>query len=130
MVVVVISDGNGKVAQMTNDELDLFSAYPLTPGHRGGDTSAAAAADIAPDAGRLQALAFRAISDAGSFGLTTNELAEQLCISRDSIQPRTSELRGRRLIGDSGRRRKNESGKSAIVWVAACHLAAIEREAA
>jgi hypothetical protein len=38
-------------------------------------------------------------------------------MDRWSIQPRTSELRRKGLIRDSGKRRQNATGKSAIVWV-------------
>lgn len=98
------------------DGLDLFS-FPASPGHRGVDTSVAAAADMAPKVGRLQKLVLNSFTEAGAYGRTTNELAGLLGIDRDSIQPRTSELRALRMIGDSGRRRQNANGKSAIVWV-------------
>tara|TARA_B100000378_G_scaffold272911_2_gene265070 strand:- start:3008 stop:3241 length:234 start_codon:yes stop_codon:yes gene_type:complete len=74
--------------------------------------------------GYLQRVALRAIRDAGNRGLTTNELAEAVSIGRESIQPRTSELRVMGLIRDSGNRRENANGKSAIVWVASAGDAA------
>ena len=92
--------------------------YPAVPGHRGIDTSAAAAASLLKGLGYLQMKVFKAIAAAGEGGLTTNELAEQLRIDRGSVQPRTSELRAKRRIRDSGRRRQNANGKKAIVWVA------------
>lgn len=97
---------------------DNLFEYPHSPGHRGIDTSIAAAADIAPTAKTLQAKVLRAIRAAGEHGLTTNECAALLRLERDSIQPRTSELRSGRLIMDSGKRRPNANGKRAIVWVA------------
>ncbi|PTT79999.1 hypothetical protein DBR41_20695, partial [Pseudomonas sp. HMWF010] len=75
--------------------------------------------DLAPKLGRLQRLTAAAIRDAGAAGLTADELASQLELSRYSIQPRTSELKLKGLIRDSGARRPNETGKQAIVWVAA-----------
>jgi len=103
--------------------------YPHAPGHRGVDTSIAAAADIAPNLGRLQQLAYAAIKAADFVGLTADELAAQLNVDRYTIQPRTSELKLRGMIRDSGLRRKNASGKRAIVWVAltADELAELER---
>jgi len=92
--------------------------YPHTPGHRNVKTSIAAADDLAPKLGRLQRLAvdtFRAVYPAG---LTADELALRLALDRCSIQPRTSELRRKGLICDSGMRRPNATGKMAIVWVA------------
>lgn len=96
-----------------------MSAYPDAPGHRGVETSVAAALALAPKLGRLQGMALTAIRDAGWLGLTADELADRLELDRWSIQPRTSELKRKGLIRDSGQRRPNASGKLAIVWVAA-----------
>lgn len=95
-----------------------MSGYPATPGSRGIDTSIAAADSIAPDVPRLQRLALDAIRRAGHAGLTTDELAQRLQLEPCSIQPRTSELRAKRLIADSGQRRRNARAKRVIVWVA------------
>jgi hypothetical protein len=92
--------------------------YPASPGHRGIDTSAAAAEAIAPRLGNLQRMALVAIKAAGPHGLTADELAARLGRDRWSIQPRTSELRRLGRISDSGLRRQNFTGKAAIVWVA------------
>ena len=96
-----------------------MSTYPDTPGHRNVDTSMAAADDLAPKLGRLQRMAETTIRDAGANGLTADELSARLDMDRWSIQPRTSELRRKGLIRDSGQRRPNGSGKLAIVWTAA-----------
>ena len=93
--------------------------YPDTPGHRNVDTSMAAADAIAPKLGRLQRMACKAIGNAGVAGLTADELAARLGLDRWSIQPRTSELKRKGLIRDSGQRRPNCTGKLAIVWIAA-----------
>ena len=95
-----------------------MSIYPDAPGHRTVETSIAAADAIAPKLGRLQRMAEAAILDAGPHGLTADELAARLDLDRWSIQPRTSELQSKGLIRDSGLRRRNGSGKMAIVWVA------------
>ena len=96
-----------------------MTGYPDSPGHRNVDTSVAAANDIAPKLGRLQRMATEAIKAAGDDGLTADELAVRLMLDRWSIQPRTSELRRKGVIRDSGCRRKNNTGKLAIVWVIA-----------
>ncbi|WP_230281663.1 helix-turn-helix domain-containing protein [Croceicoccus sp. Ery15] len=96
-----------------------MSAYPNAPGHRNVETSVAAANALAPKLGRLQQMAHEAIREAGARGRTADELAERLGMDRYSIQPRTSELRRKGLICDSGERRRNATGKMAIVWVAA-----------
>lgn len=93
--------------------------YPHAPGHRGVDTSVAAADDLKPKLGRLQRMVLAAIREAGWIGLTADEIADRLKMERWSVQPRTSELKLRGLIRDSGARRPNTTGKLAIVWVAA-----------
>lgn len=90
--------------------------YPDSPGHRGVDTSVEAADAIAPRQATLQRQVLDVIVDAGDHGATTNEIADKLQIDRGSIQPRTSELRSKREIMDSGERRENANGKRAIVW--------------
>lgn len=92
--------------------------YPNYPGSRSVDTSALAAADMAPKIGRLQRTTLQIVKDAGARGITTNEIAELCGIDRGSVQPRTSELRLLGLIRDSGYRRCNANGKKAIVWIA------------
>ena len=95
-----------------------MSTYPDAPGHRGVDTSMAASAALAPKLGRLQHLVLVTVRNAGPHGLTADELAYHVALDRWSVQPRTSELRRKGLIRDSGRRRPNTTGKRAIVWVA------------
>lgn len=95
-----------------------MNRYPDAPGHRGVDTSMLAAQCVEPGLGRLQRMAEAAIREAGPDGLTADELAARLGMERWSIQPRTSELRRKGRIRDSGRRRLNLTGKQAIVWVA------------
>lgn len=96
-----------------------MSAYPDAPGHRNVETSLAAADALAPKLGRLQRIAQTAIRDAGAHGLTADEVAARLNIDRCSIQPRTSELKRKGHIRDSGQRRPNATGKLAIVWITA-----------
>ena len=93
--------------------------YPDAPGHRGVETSIAAAEALAPKLGRLQRMTEATIREASWFGSTADETAARLEMDRWSIQPRISELRRKGLIRDSGRRRRNVTGKAAIVWIAA-----------
>jgi DNA-directed RNA polymerase specialized sigma24 family protein len=95
-----------------------MSSYPDAPGHRNVETSVAAADALAHKLGRLQRMAEAAIREAGWLGLTADELAARLDMDRWSIQPRTSELKRKGLIRDSGQRRPNSSGKLPIVWIA------------
>jgi hypothetical protein len=92
-------------------------AYPDTPGHRKVQTSIVAAEALAPKLARLQSLVRSAIADAGENGLTANEVAVRLGMERWVLRPRTSELRRKGAIRDSGKRRPNVTGKQAIVWV-------------
>ena len=98
-----------------NSEFDRLE-YPNAPGHRGVDTSIAAAVDLAPKVGRLQAMVDAAVVAAGAQGLTADECCEVFGLDRWTVQPRTSELKLRGLIRDSQQRRQNKTGKSAIVW--------------
>jgi hypothetical protein len=92
--------------------------YPDAPGHRNVDTSIAAAEALAPKLGRLQLTVLGTIREAGAYGLTGDEIAARLGMERWACRPRTSELRRKGLIRDSGQRRPNCTGISAIVWVA------------
>ena len=100
---------------MTYHDHDM---YPHVPGHRAVDTSIEAADAIGSVSARYERLALARIKAAGEQGCTTVELADTLGVERSTIQPRTSELRRKHLIDDSGRRRCNPNGKRAIVWVA------------
>lgn len=91
--------------------------YPATPGHRGVDTSIAAAEMMAGIAGPLRRMVYRVVHEAGPRGLTTDEIAAALSLPRYSVQPRTTELKHDRRICDSGLRRPNVSGCDAIVWI-------------
>jgi len=95
-----------------------MTQYPDAPGHRNVDTSIMAANDLSASLGRLQRMALTAINESGAHGLTADELAARLDLDRWSIQPRTSELRRKGLVHDSGHRRLNATGKLAIVWTA------------
>jgi hypothetical protein len=92
--------------------------YPHEPGARDTDTSREAADGMASHSARLQSLVFDAIYGAGTAGLTSEECADRLSLDSASAQPRTTELRKLGRIRDSGIRRRNRSGKNAIVWTA------------
>lgn len=103
---------------------EIYNAdrYPDTPGHRGIDTSIAAADAIAPESSTLRRLALNAITGQEAHGLTTLELSALVGVDAGSIQPRTSELKASGKIADSGQRRRNPNGKRAIVWVASAYV--------
>lgn len=92
---------------------DLFR-YPRTPGARGTDTSRAAADVAAETAPLLRARALAVLER--SRGMTADEVAGRLGISILSIRPRLTELSRLGKVRDSGSRRRNASGRMAIVW--------------
>ena len=102
---------------------DLFDQYPHYPGSSGTDTSDEAAAELAPSLGRMQRMVQHAIAEAGLHGLTGDEIGERTGINKYTVRARTAELRKAGVIGDSGQRRVNCTGRRAIVWVLHEHLA-------
>lgn len=79
------------------------------------DTSAAALSQIAPRSATLRELAMHEFHWSN---LTADEVAARLGENVLAIRPRITELANAGKIQDSGTRRRNESGKSAIVWEA------------
>jgi len=109
----------GSAGSMT----DLFN-YPDGPGFKARGTSASAAEEMAETAPVLRARALRILES--SMGLTADEVAGRMGASILSVRPRISELTRLGKVRDSGERRRNASGKSAIVW-AAVHPARLQR---
>ena len=68
------------------------------------------------DATRLEALVLDAIR---CKPMTSHELAEHLDLSLVTVSPRLRPLVNKGLAQDSGERRRNPSGRNAIVWRAA-----------
>jgi predicted ArsR family transcriptional regulator len=90
---------------------------PHTPqgtGYRNTDTSREAAehADGKSAFWRLRVMEMLSIHRE----LTADEIAAHLKASVLTIRPRVTELVGARKIEDTGKRRKNESGRNAAVW--------------
>jgi hypothetical protein len=97
---------------------DYRDAYPFAPGYAPTDTSYAAAKAIESETSRLQRKSLAAIVAAGDQGLTMEQVADAIGEHRHSVQPRTSELRAKGLICDSGIRRTLASGRKGIAWIA------------
>jgi len=92
---------------------------PYTPtdprvGHQNTDTSAAAAASIAPRVKTIRAQVMHELRGQGP--LTADEAADAIGRHYGSVRPRLSELRESGLIVDTGIRRDGRYGKSQIVW--------------
>lgn len=102
-------------------EPDMFAIYPDAPGHRGISTSIEAADAMAPKMARLQRMTFETIAGRGAHGCTADEVSDLLGVDHRSTQPRATELKLKGLIVDSGMRRVNSTGRSAIVWVTPDH---------
>lgn len=103
---------------------DLFSyyrpdPYPGSPGYKDPDTSRLAARHVASRVEGLRALLLTRLRSAGADGLTADEAADLLGETPFAIRPRFTELLRDNRIVDSGLRRRNESGRTAKVWVAA-----------
>lgn len=94
---------------------DLFS-LPMPPA-RDVDTSRDAARSMAAPARILRDRVLGAIRVAGFAGLTADEAARALGVTPLAVRPRCTELREAGLISDSGKRRKNASGRNAAVWI-------------
>jgi predicted ArsR family transcriptional regulator len=91
-----------------------FDRYPHRVGHKRTDTSASAARSVEASAPRLRQLCLDMLRISGP--LTADECASNMGRDKLSIRPRFSELREMGKVVDTGERRRNRSGKSAIVW--------------
>lgn len=99
--------------------MDLFEhadRYPDSPGYRQTDTSKAAAQSMKPTKDLLRAGVLAQFSAHPTNGLTADECAALMQCDKLSIRPRFTELKLDGLIKDTGARRRNDSGRSAIVW--------------
>ena len=92
---------------------DLFT-YPHVPGWKARETSRQAAEDMKPKAPTVRNKILGLLTPA--LALTADEAAEMLGLSILTVRPRFSELALDGKLVDSGHRRRNGSGKSAIVW--------------
>jgi predicted HTH transcriptional regulator len=90
------------------------SHYPHAPGWKAQDTAIEAARLIESRADTLRAKAYELFKR--GFELTPDECAKRLREEKLAIRPRITELFKMNLIIDSGERRRNESGRFAIVY--------------
>lgn len=98
----------------TRQANNLSCAYPMLPGSKGRDgTSQEAAEAIQPRLANLRRKAMEAIAVLGS--ATVLEAITAAGGTRESLQPRFSELRNLGLVKPTGERRRNPSGKWAAV---------------
>lgn len=95
---------------------DEKPAARIVPAARDTETSRAAARSVEGSAAHFRSLVFNAIARAGRDGLTADEAADQMALSVLTVRPRVSELNKAGAIVDTGTRRANRSGRTAIVW--------------
>ena len=104
---------DGRLAVPASDDPGAGAVYPMVPGHKADGTSAAAGQVAAESAGFLRDLCLYAL---GTEDMTADECAGRVGKSILSIRPRFSELLAMGEILDSGRTRRNNSGRMATVW--------------
>lgn len=92
-----------------------FTLYPNVPGSAPVDTSEEAAESMRNSAPTLRAKAMEIIRRTPS---TADEVAATLNQTVLAIRPRITELFKMGRIEDTGYRRKNASGRRAVVWAA------------
>lgn len=92
----------------------MADRYPDIPGAKGADgTSQDAAEMIKPSAAHLRRIAMWTLDRLGE--ATVLEAVALAGVTRESLQPRFSELRAMGFIEPTGARRRNPSGKAAAV---------------
>lgn len=88
--------------------------YPDIPGAKGLDgTSQDAADEMKQCVSHLRRVAMRSLAELGE--ATVLEAVAVADVTRESLQPRFSELRAMGMVEPTGARRRNPSGKGAAV---------------
>lgn len=91
--------------------------YPVSAGAKvrtGPSREAAQAVTRDSKRERTQRLIVSSLTTDGP--ATADELADRLKLDRLYVRPRVSEMRKLRQIVDTGKRRRNDGGRSATVW--------------
>ena len=94
---------------------DLFMPIPA-PAQRHSRTSLDAAKAVEPGAGTDRMRVLMALRDAGSRGMTDEELQDALGLAGSSERPRRCELLDAGLIWQSIETRATRSGRQATIW--------------
>jgi hypothetical protein len=94
-----------------------FTADPTANYHRGNLQSRGAHESILHHKERILAAVVRTIHDAGTIGLTCDEIEMRLELSHQTASARCTEAKARDLIVHTGRTRATRSGRSAAVYV-------------
>lgn len=81
-------------------------------------TEVDAALSITSISGARRVEILRVVANAGYTGMTQWEIVDRTNILRSTVAPRVNELDKGGWLEDSGRKRKEKTGRNAIVWVA------------
>jgi hypothetical protein len=109
--------------EVTQDVFNFGTSYPALPGHKRGETSAAAAEAMSLRAPGLRQRIARTLADIYPADLTPDEAARQLELTPFAVRPRFTELAAAGLIEKSGERRENPiSGLKASAYRATALL--------
>lgn len=82
------------------------------------ETSSAAADEIAHDVSRLRRLVLDFLLAIGPDGATDEEMQSGIPMAPNTQRPRRIELVNQGLVKDSGQKRRTNSGRFAVVWIA------------
>lgn len=91
-----------------------MSNYPNSPGYKRLGTSQEAATEVKASSVSLTERVLKLLQREG--GLTADQCAEKIEASVLAVRPRLSELLKKGLVRETAERRKNKSGKSAMVY--------------
>ena len=101
------------------DQMDLFVGRPAIKFVRGSETSMEAAVAAEPRAGTQRRRVLDLLREYPTTGLADHEMQKLLGMNPSTQRPRRIELVEAGLVKDSGLDRLTESGRRAVVWVAA-----------
>jgi hypothetical protein len=105
-----------------------FRNHARRPYVRGSDTSQAAAESMEESAPSMRERVLRFIAAAGEAGTTDDAIEAALGMRHQTASARRRDLVLDGFIGESGRRGKTRSGRSATIWVQTCWLTPKEPE--
>ena len=96
-----------------------MSKYPQAPGHNKVDTSIEAAESMEKSSATLRTRVLNILGGADFpfvYPMTSEQISDISGISHENVWKRISELRAMGKVEDSGKRRRNRSGRKAIAW--------------
>ena len=101
-----------------NDFFGEWSEADRVPVQSHSKTSRQAGKEIKLAVGTLRSRVLAFLLQRGEHGATDGEMQAALSMNPSTQRPRRIELVNAGLVKDSGVKRKTESGRSAVVWVA------------